>query len=264
MAVAIAAALYGSGTPQLVQIAVTGLTGATSVSVWAEPPASPRRLVRGGLDVDPTSDALVLVDPIPELGRPIIYVVEYTSGGSRFQLSSSSVTVPDPGRHVLSDPYSGESVLVDVIADPDERTNDQRGSVLYPVGSSLGVAIVDGRDADVGTLTVYADAAASVALVSLLANGTPIASRHPNDGCDQAALEILNVGAAARRRRTRAGDRFHVLPYRLVAQPDPRQLLATVTLADLAAWYEPAGTLADVAADYATLLAVALESWGAV
>lgn len=261
MAVAITAQLYGSTVPELVQLAVTGLTGMTSVSVWAEPPSSPRRIVRGGYDVDPASDALVLVDPMPELGRPIVYVVEWTDAGVRHQLSSTPVTVTDPGRHVLSDPYSGEAVLVDVIADADERTNDQQGSVLYPVGSPYGVAIVDGRDADAGQLNVYADPASVGELVELLATGAPVVSRHPNDGCDIPALEVLNVSQVSRRRRSRAGDRIVSLPFRVVAQPDPREAVASVTLAELADYYEPTGTLLDLSADHATLLSVALSEW---
>lgn len=262
--VAISAGLFGTTVPALVQVAVTGLTGTSSVTVWAEPPSSPRRIVRGGYDLDPSTDALVLLDPLPELGRPIIYVVEYTSGGSRFQLSSAPVTVPDPGSHVLSDPFTGRAVLVDVVADDDERKNEPRGSVLYPSGSPFGVALTDVREADSGQLNVYADASAVAELVSLLSSGQPIVSRHPNDGCDQAAVEVLNVGAAARRRRSRAGDRVFSLPFQVVAQPDPRKALDVVTLADLAAWYEPtAGTLSTLAADHATLLSVALDEWGA-
>jgi hypothetical protein len=263
MPVAITASLYGSTTPQLVQLAVTGLTGTEAVSVWAEPPSSPRRIVRGGYDVDPTSDALVLVDPMPELGRPIVYVVEWTAAGVRSQLSSTAVTVPDPGRHVISDPFTGEAVLVDVIADADERTNEQLGSVLYPVGSPVGVAIIDGRTADAGELNVYADPGAVVELVELLATGQPVVSRHPNDGCDIPALEVLNVATVSRRRRSRAGDRIVQLPFRVVAQPDPRLTVPSVTLAELDAFYAPAGTLADLNADHTTLLSVALDEWAA-
>ena len=259
--VAIAASLFGSTDPQLVQVVVSGLTGTTDVNVWAEPPAAPRRVVRGGLDVDPTADALVLIDPMPELGRPVVYVVEWTDAGQRYQLSASPVTVPDPGRHVLSDPYTGDAVLCDVVLDPDERTQGWIGSVLYPVGSSLGVALADGRTADAGALTVYAPAGDVPGLVELLATGRPVVSRHPNDGCDIAALEVLAVGDATRRRRSRAGDRLIELPYQLVAQPDPALVLSVVTLADLDAYYAPSGTLADLYADTTSLLDVATTDW---
>lgn len=234
---------------------------ATDLSVWAEPANSPRRLVRGGYPADPSSDALVLIDPMPELGRPIIYVVEWTWGGVRSQLSSSPVTVPNPPSHVLSDPYTGAAVLVQLLADGDERTNEQQGSVLYPAGSSFGVALVDGREADSGTLNVYADAVATAELVAMLATGAPVASRHPNDGCDVAPLEILNVSAPTRRRRSRAGDRLWSLPFQLVTTPDPRMPVNGTTLADLDAYYAPSGTLSTLAADHVTLLDVALDEW---
>lgn len=262
MPVAISASLFGSSSPQLVQVVVTGLTGATQVSVWAEPPSAPARIVRGGLDVDPTSDALVLTDPMPELGRPIIYVVEWTAGGVRSQLSAAPVTVADPGRHVLSDPFTGEAVLVEVVLDDDERTQALRGSTLWPVGSRVGVAIIDGRTADAGTLTAYASSRVdAAALVELLSTGRPLVSRHPNDGCDIAALEVLSIGDATRRRRSRSGDRVFELPYQLAAQPDPTLLLSVVDLGDIAAYYEPTGTLADLDADTTTLLDIATREW---
>lgn len=263
MAVTINAATFGTSTPPLVQVVVQGLTGTDSVSVWAEPANSPRRIVRGGYDLDPTSDALVLLDPVAELDRPLIYVVEWTSAGVRSQLSAAPVTVPSPGRHVLSDPFTGLSVLVDVVADNDERVGAARGTVLYPSGSPFGVSLSDVRAGDAGELRVYADPAAVPELVDLLASGRPIASRHPGDGCDIPPLEILRVGDAKRLRRSRAGDRVFALPFLVVTQPDPRQALSVVTLADLAAWYEPTGTLATLAAEHATLLSVALDDWGA-
>lgn len=265
MAVTISADLFGTNTPPLVQVVVQGLTGTEAVTVWAEPSNSPRRIVRGGYDLDPTSDALVLIDPMPELDRPIIYVVEWTLTGVRSQLSSAPVTVPAPSStgHVLSDPYSGAAVLVDVVADPDERVSASRGSVLYPSGSAFGVALTDVRAADAGELLVYADPATVPGLVELLAPGTPIVSRHPADGCDQPPLEVLHVGDVKRRRRSRAGDRVFSLPYQVVAQPDPRRALSVVSLADLAAWYAPTGgTLATLATDHPTLLSIALDEWG--
>jgi len=250
-----------TGSPNASNSTATSIVDATNVNVWAEPPNSPRRIVRGGYDLDPASDALVLVDSLPELGRPIIYVVEWTAGAERSQLSSQPITVPDPGRHVISDPFTGQAVLVDVLADPDERDNELRGVVLYPSGSRVGVQLDDGREADAGTLRVYADAAASAELVELLSSGSPLVSRHPNDGCDIAPVEILSVAGASRARRSRAGDRIHTLPFRTVAQPDPRQPVQTETLGELAAYYEPTGTLSDLAADYPTLLVLALAEW---
>lgn len=261
MPVAITAELIGAQDPQLVQVVVTGLTGATDVNVWAEPPNSPRRIIRGGLGVDPTSDALVLVDPIPELGRPLVYVVEWTASGTRSQLSAAPVTVPDPGRHVLTDPYTGQSVLVDVLLTPDERVNELSGSTLYPVGSPVGVAITDLRRADSGQLEVLVTAGSVAEFLEVTGSGRVLASRHPADGCDVAALEVINVRAVTRSRRTRAGDRVAVMPFDVVAQPDPSTPYQASTLGDVAAWYGTSGTLADLHADHASLLDVARAEW---
>lgn len=263
MPVAIATALIESASPELVQVVVTGLTGATNVSVWAEPPSSPPRIIRGGLDVDPAGDTLVLVDPIPELGRPVVYVVEWTAAGVRSQLSSAAVTVPDPGRHVLSDPFTGESVLVDVVLTDDERTNALSGSTLYPTGSELGVAITDGRRADAGVLQLIVPRTDVPALLALLDDSSVIASRHPNHACDIAALEVLAVKDVSRSRYNRAGDRLVLLPFDVVAQPDPSTPYVAFTLADIAAYYGTTGTLGDIADDLPTLLAIATKDWTA-
>ena len=257
--VAITAELYGAQTPQLVQVTITGLTGADVVRVWAEPPAAPRRLIRGGIDVVPSGDVLILLDSMPELGRPIVYVVETVVGDTVTQTSAFPVTVPDPGRHVLSDPFTGESVLVDVIAGPDERTNVAVGSVLYPRGSSLGVALTGPARADSGALSVYSEAPSSV--LGLVLTGRPIVSRHPNDGCDQPAVEILAVGDVSRVRRDRAGRRVFTLPYVLVSQPDPTLALYLSTLGMIAETYPTPNTLADLAGDYLTLLDIAVHDW---
>lgn len=254
------ATLFGSTTPPLVQVTVNGLTGLTDVTVWAEPPASPRRVVRGGAQQDPTSDALVLYDTAPELGVPIIYVVEYTSGSTRSQLSAAAVTVPDPGRHVLSDPYTGRAVLVDLVLTDDEQDETVRGTVLYPQGVRRGVALVDVRSAPSGQLVAYTASPAEV--LDLLSSGLPIVSRHPADGCDVAPNDVIYVQTLTHRRRSRAGDRFITLAYESVVQPDPRLSVSPVTLADIDAWYAPSGTLADLDADYATLLDIARADWG--
>lgn len=257
--VAITAELYGSSTPQLVQIVVTGLVGVSRLNVRAETTGSDRP-VRGGVDVVPTSDALVLLDPIPELGRPIIYAVEYVDAANPAGVivSAPALTVPDPGRHVLSDVYSGRSVLVDVLLDADERTNVARGDVFVPRSSSTAVARWDVRTPDSGVLRVYT--ADVDELVDVLRSGAPFGSRHPNDGCDQAAVEVLWSPDVSRRRVNRAGNRIFELPYSVVAMPDPQLALTVTTLGDIADYY-PTGTLADLAADHATLLDIARADW---
>lgn len=269
MAVAITAQLYGSQTPQAVLVTVTGLAGVDSVNVWREPPSSARRIVRGGLDVDSPPSTLLLVDVEPELGRPLVYVAEYFPAGNPVpvEVSAAPVTVPDlPGgrHHVLSDPYSGDAVLVDVLYDDDERVQAARVSLMQAQGSAYPVAITDVRTVDTGNLSAFTrDRTETLQLVALLADGRPVVSRHSNDGCDIPAGEVLAILDASRSRRTRQGDRRWSLPFQAIDTPDPTLVLTLTTLADLAALYT-GKTLTDLAGDFPTLLALAQDDLGVV
>lgn len=261
----ITAELYGTATPRAVLVTVQGLTGVDRVNVYREAPSTARQLVRGGIDVTPSGDALLLVDVEAELGRPLIYVAEtYTGSTVAAQVSAAPVTVPDPGRHVLSNPLTGAAVLVDLVATPDERTQEARGSVLRPRGTARPVAITDVREDDTGALQVYTrDRAETAELVTLLASALPVVSRHPYDGCDVAGVEVLYVSTATRARRSRAGDRVWELAYAVTDSPAPTVPVALVSLQDLATAYT-GRTLADLAADHATLLDVARDDFGAL
>jgi hypothetical protein len=269
MAVAITATLYGGQTPQAVLVTVTGLSAADSVNVWREPPSSARRIVRGGLDLDDPPDTLLLVDVEPELGRPLVYVAEYWPTGVAVpvEVSAAPVTVPDlPGgrHHVLSDPYSGDAVLVDVLYDDDERVQPARVSILQAQGQAYPVAITDVRTVDNGNLSAFTrDRTETLQLVELLADGRPIVSRHSNDGCDIPAGEVLVILDAGRSRRTRDGDRRWSLPFQVIDTPDPTLQLTLTTLQDLADLYTGL-TLTDLAGDYATLLQLAQDDLGVV
>lgn len=262
---AISAALYGSQVPPAVQITVSGLTGVDLVNVWRQAPGGAPALVRGGVEVVPTSDALLLVDVAPELGRPLTYYVETFVGAAvATQVSAAPITVPDPGRHVLSDSLDGTAVLVDVISDQDERENATRGALLRPVGRARPVAVYDVRESDAGVLRVYADQETTAALVDLLADGRPLVSRHPFHACDIPAQEVLYFTGVKRARRSTAGDRITELEFVVVDLPDPTLATSLVDLADLAAAYpSPPDTLADIAADYPTLLSLAQDDLGA-
>lgn len=261
MVVAVTAGLYGSDTPPRVLVTVTGLTGVERVDVWREPPGEPRSMVRGGIEVTPTGDTLLLVDPEPEVGRPLVYVAQTVDEGVVAQTSAAPITVPDPGRHILSNPLTGASVLVDLVATPDGRTNDVPGSALRPNGSPLAVVIHDVRGADEGEWVVHTRSRAeSLDLVDLLADGGPIVSRHPNDGCDVVGREVGWIPRSARNRFNRLGARMWPLPFITVGMPYPTIPSPRPTLADLAT-YVP-DTLADIAEAWDTLLQLSQDDLG--
>jgi hypothetical protein len=270
MAVVITSQLYGGQTPPAVLVTVTGLSAADLVNVTREPPGSAPRQVRGGLNVvPPPGGTLLLVDVEAELGRPLVYVASYlpTGLGVPVEVSAAPLTVPEPAdrHHVLSDPFTGEPLLVDVTYDDDARTQVSRSSLLQAQGQAFPVAITDVRTADSGSLSIYTrDRAETLQLVDLLADGRPVVSRHVNDGCDIPAMEILAVGDATRSRRTRDGDRRWSLPFQVIDTPDPTLVLSLVTLQDLADVYV-GQTLNTIATDFpGTLLDLAQDDLGVV
>jgi hypothetical protein len=266
MSVAIAVELFGTKTPPPVLVTVTGLLPGDVVNVTRECSGEPTEPVRGAVDRTGISgDALVTIDPQPQLGRLLVYVanVEHDDGTS--EQVSTSITVPDPGRHVLSDPFGAAAVLVDVVATPDERKQALRASVLRPAGRRRPVVIADVRQDDEGELTVYTrDRVETAQLVALLAAGTPVVSRRTTAAtADLPGTETLIVTDATRARRSLAGDRVWQLPFAVVDLPDPALAVSLVSLGDIADYYGPTGTLAELATDYpGTLLDVARSDFG--
>jgi hypothetical protein len=211
-----------------------------------------------------TATGTVLVhDTEAPVGRPLVYVAEVTRADGRVvQLSAPALVIPDPGRHVLSDPGSGRAVLVDAVADADPRTTELRASVLHPAGRARPVVLSDTRSSDTGTLTVYTrDLAETAELVDLLAAGTAVVSRPPATVTDLPAVEVLAVLGATRARRTRAGDRVWQLPFVVVDTPDPTLPVTLTTLSTLATYYAT-GTLSQLGQDFTTLLGLARDDLG--
>jgi hypothetical protein len=216
------------------------------------------------VEVVDVSGVVVVQDVEPPVGRPLVYVAEVTAAdGTTRQVSAGTLTVPDPGRHVLSDPATGSGVLVDVVADEDTRTTELRASTLHPAGRARPVVLVDTRSSDVGVLTAYTrDAAETTALLALLAAGAPVTSRPTVATPDLPPVETLALTGVTRARRTRAGDRVWALPFVVVDPPDPTLPVTLVDLSDVAAYYTGA-TLATLAVDFpGTLLDVARFDFG--
>jgi len=216
------------------------------------------------VEVVDVGGTVIVQDVEPPVGRPLVYVAEITAGdGTTRQVSAGPLTVPDPGRHVLSDPATGSGVLVDVVADEDTRTTDLRASTLHPAGRARPVVLVDTRSADVGTLSAYTrDAAETAALLALLGSGAPVTSRPTVATPDLPPVETLALTGVTRARRTRAGDRVWALPFVVVDPPDPTLAVTLVDLDDVAAYYTGA-TLATLAVDFpGTLLDVARFDFG--
>ena len=254
--------------PATVDITITGLDGVTIFTVRAQPPGEPPTPVRGAIATTPTSSAMIIPDLAPPLNRPTVYTLAYLTASeptTPVEISAPAVTVPftpdGDAHHVITDPYTGLTVVCMLLSDDDERTQSANYSALRPIGSANPVVIFDARQSDTGTLSLYTRTRAeTLALVDLLAPGRPIISRHDNDACDVAAIEHLYPGDAVRNRRTRRGDRIWAIDFLAISPPDPQLVTGLVTLYDLSV-HVP-GTLADIAAAWDTLLHLAQARWG--
>lgn len=256
------ATLFGSVAPEPVNVTVTGLLTTDTVSIYREAPGEVRTLVRGAVAVTPTTATLLVQDVEAPFGRAVTYTAEVTSlAGVLTVVAAAPLVITDPGRHVLSSPSTGARVLVDVVADADERTTSLRGSVLRVTGRARPIALVDTRDSDTGRLTLYTrDSAETAALVSLLADGVPVVSREA-PGRDLPGSEVLLIMDATRSRRSTDGDRLWSLPFAVVDTPERSTPVQLVDLADLDAYYT-GETLADIGADFPTLLDLAQSDLG--
>lgn len=262
MALGISVSLIGVPPVQSAQIAVTGLVAGDVVAVWREWDGH-SELVRGAYGATSLSTAMVLGDISVPFGIEVTYRAQV--GGEQV---TDTITVPEvDGGHVLSDPLTGEYVLVrQLVAGGDDRGNEFRGSVLRPAGRDKPVAIYDVRSADAGSwLMQTRTAEATAALKALLAAGGPLVHRPGSPGLlDFPATEVIQP-LSVTRSLLGVDGRTWSIPYEVVDEPDPDLAVSLSTLQDLADAYDTL-TLDDLATDFAglTLLDVATTDWASL
>lgn len=181
-------------------------------------------------------------------------------GGSdeRLSYAQAIITVPDPGRHVITDPLDADSVYVDVVPSDDDRGNAYNGALVSVHNRRRSSSFSEIRSGDTGTAYWYTrNRAETDALRALLDRNTPLLSRHNNDGADEAAIECLTPLDYTRSRRWGVDrvawnwDRLFTVAYAEADPPDPDTPTSAFTWADVAAAY--AGrTWAEFTADWST------------
>jgi hypothetical protein len=259
----ITASLVGTILPKNVLVTVASLAAGDTVTVYRVYSGARQGTVRGAVGVVPGS-ALVVADVQAPFGIATTYDVEITAtSGTLTTLTSAGVTVTDPGRHHLSDPYTGDGVFVDLVAPVGSRSRAGQGSFVRPARRARGISLYDVRAAPAGSMTVFTRTAAeSDSLDVFLASGAPIVSRKRNAANHWPASEVIAVGATTDAAVGRGPEARWTLEFNVVGDPDPSLPASLWTLQDIRNSY-PAGTLQDIRNSYpaGTLLTLAQVDW---
>ncbi len=257
----ITAGLVGVDDPPLVQVIVSGVPAGSKLDVWRDDSLG-STLVRGEQGTVPLAGIRIMLDGEAPMGRVLSYrAEETTAAGVVTSTVSNLIVYADPGRHAFTNPYSGESVLVDMPSADDRRNTDLQGSVLRIVGRRSPIPLSDVRGGEAGTLTVITRTAEETRrLGDLLAAGHPLVSRH-RPISDHPPVEFLTFLTVDKARRwpeadNYAGGRILEMQYVVVDPPDPRLGIVMATLQDIAGAYNGL-TLTDLSGDFATLLDLA-------
>lgn len=261
------AGVYGEGAlgfslttqtvyPNRVLVAVSGLTAGQLVTVSRTPAGSTTRTaVRGLSAVEATSDAIIKADGEAPFG----VLLTYTLTVDEVDVLSATTTL-SLSKVALSDAISGDAAEVVILAWPEKRT--ERPSSVFPVGGRN--IVVSGQPGGFSsTIDIYVETDASKNnVLNLLRTATSgIVQIRSDQSLTSDGVDCYVVPSAwAEARFSQDGtDERRVISLD-VAESTPWGATlesSTFDLADIAAAY-PGGTLADIAADYDTLLDIAL------
>lgn len=242
--------------PPRVLLTLTGLTVGDHVDLYRVV-AGVRTLVRAGTTDSATDVSFLRIDAELPFGIPVSYVAVVED----MEVTTAAVTYDLPGSKVaLSDAISGDSAEVVIMAWPDKEFN--RPSTVFSVGGST-IADLGDLGQPTSTITFYLESlSARLNFEALMADATEgifqlrSADSTTYDGVDGyfAALSIRE------RRFSQDGSDKRRLIDVDVAEVDgwAAGLEAQgFTLQDIADFYGAAGTLADIDADFTSLLDIA-------
>jgi len=246
--------------PNRVLVVVTGLDVGRLVSITRTPAGSTTRTtIRGANGITTTTDTLVLADAEAPFG----VLLTYTLIIDQVDYATATVTL-SLTKAVLTDAISGDAAEVVVLAWPEKRTD--RTASVFPVGGRNVVVsgqvggftatidlFVETDDSKNNVLALLRDATSGVVQLrsdqSLTSDGFDCyivamswsEQRYSQDGTDE--------------RRIISMDATETTPWGGTLES------ATFNLGDIALAYL-GRTLQDIASDYATLLDIALGSFG--
>lgn len=247
--------------PASVLATVTGVQHGIDQVTVVRQVAGVDTVLRGGESADPIQDtSFVVLDAELPFGVPVRYAA-IVNGGVRYDTDAVTYTLVG-GKVALTDAITGLAVESTILAWDSKQLD--RAATVYRVGDRN--IVVSG---DLGqfqaALTLYQETdTANAQLKELLANATEatIQIRQPGGYADVDCYVV--VLAAAPTRFSQDGSdprRTWVLQVAEVDGWAPALEAQGFTLQDIYDFYASAGTLADLADDHATLLAVAQADW---
>lgn len=255
MAVAIAAVAQDSWPPRVL-VTVTGLTVGQAVEVYRETAGGARQLVRAGA-ATVTDPSFLRTDAELPFGEPVSYVAVVDGGAATTSTAPVVYALPG-GRVAVTDAVSGLAADVVIMAWP-EATRPRRGT-RYDVGGRT-VAVLGQLGAPESAVEFFTDSVQAYAdLVAVLEGATEgtVQVRQPGGYAGVDSYQAV-MGVTTRRWSQDGTDPRRVVAVDMVEVEAwaPALEAQGTTLQDVADAYPAPLTLADLAADYATLLDLA-------
>jgi hypothetical protein len=240
--------------PPRVLVTVTGLTAGDDVAVYRVVSAV-RTAVRGGTTTDAPGTAWLTLDAELPFGVPVSYLA--VVNGAEYATAADTYDLPG-GKVVISDAITGLAAEVIIGAWPEKRYDRPTTRMVV---HDRNVAVSGKMPGWSGELELFVPAYSSTQLLlTLLRNATQgvvqIRQAGGYDGVDC----YVHVSSARERRFSQDGTdpkRLVVVDALEVEPWAPMLEAAGFTYADLTDAYDPGGTYADLAGDFATYLALA-------
>lgn len=258
MAVAIAATAQTAWPPRVL-VQVTGLTIGNSITVYRSV-GGERTALRGGTSTSVTDTSFLVLDAELPFGIPVTYVAR-VNAATDYATSATAYALPG-GKVALSDAISGLSAEAVILA--WDSSTFQRQATVFKVGAR-NVVVAGALGQPEQDITLYAETdTASALLLALFTDATSaiVQIRQPGGYADVDGYYAIT--SAERGRFSQDGtDPRRTWTVRAVSVDGwPSALQAAgFTLQDIYDYYGASGTLADLAADYPTLLSVAQADW---
>ncbi|NCT90258.1 hypothetical protein GXB85_04725 [Cellulomonas sp. APG4] len=237
--------LVGANAPQVVQLAVSGLTAGQQVTVTGAA-VGHTWPVRGGT-VTATTGQVLLTDVLAPLNVPITYTVRVDD----LTLVTDPITVPHDAQYVLQS-LDGRTVIPFAWHDNDDPRETHLRSQSFSVpGRSTPVVRWDTSGGESGELVVRTTPSGTALLVEHLRDVSPLlVVRTDGTLLDLPPAEHILVHGAVRRLIGFDGLRIWSLRFDVVDDPEPSVVVAVSTVADFNAVYA-ASTIADFNAEWA-------------
>lgn len=241
--------------PQRVLVSLTGLTLGDDVEIYRVVGGT-RTLVRAGSGTNVTDPSFLRIDAELPFGVPVSYV-GVVNGLTEYSTSPVTYTL-DGGKVALTDSVGGLAAEVVIVA-WDQKTYDRAATVYKVGGRNIAVTGDLGQFESALTLDTYSlSSAENLRAVLSTATEAVIQLRGPDPKYD--VDSYLAVPGFTERRFSQDGSDEHRQWDLTVVEVDGWASALEArgfTLQDIADFYGASGTLADLAADYSTLLDVA-------